>query len=171
MLMCSNRTVSLFWTRRPSASSSGMGLRGDDLPNVVGVVVGVAGDLLTLTRDAAVVLLERISFQMRVEEDLGVLVDEGDLVIVLNVTSTAEHVVALERLLKLGAHEGIAGTALDEDGKVDPEPEEVETPNGRMMRAKKRAKSDERHARSRDPFDVEQLPEIPSDGATDGHEK
>lgn len=45
-------------------------LRRHDDPVVVAVVVWVAGDLLTLTTDATIVVFERVLIRMRVEEAL-----------------------------------------------------------------------------------------------------
>ena len=99
---------------------------GDDLPEVVGVVVGVASDLLTLGRNTAVVVTKGVSVGVTVEVDLCILVTDVDSVVVVDADGLLSHDVVAESLLELGAHEVVAGTGAVEDGEVNLEPEEVE---------------------------------------------
>lgn len=101
-------------------------VHGKDLPVVVGIVVGVTGDLLALARDTAIIVAERVSVLVTVEVGLGLLVANADAVVVLDVNSVGQHDVVAEGLLELGGHEVVAGAGAVEDGKVDLEPEEVE---------------------------------------------
>lgn len=55
---------------------------GYDLPVVVLVCVAVAGDLLALGADAAVVVAQGVLLRVRVQEDFGVFVADGDCVVV-----------------------------------------------------------------------------------------
>lgn len=66
-----------------SASLLRKGLSGDDLPVVVGVVVAVTRDLLTLRTDAPVVVLQGIPVGMRVQEHLGVFVTDSQSIVVM----------------------------------------------------------------------------------------
>lgn len=69
-------------TNDATTTGSWQGLGGDDLPPVVGVVVGVTGDLLTLAADAAIIVAKGIKILMGMKVDLGVLVLESDGVVV-----------------------------------------------------------------------------------------
>lgn len=69
-------------TNDAATTGSWQSLGGDDLPEVVGVVVGVTGDLLTLATDAAILIAKGISLLMGVKIHLGVLVLESDGVVV-----------------------------------------------------------------------------------------
>lgn len=65
-----------------TTSGLGDGLGGDDLPLVVKILVWVTCNLLALTADSSILILERILVLVRMQEDLGILVLEGDGVIV-----------------------------------------------------------------------------------------
>ena len=60
---------------------------GDDLPLVVAVVVPVGGNLLALATDTTVIVLQRVTFWVRVQEDPGVLVPDRDRVVVADLCS------------------------------------------------------------------------------------
>lgn len=128
-------------------STSGLGesLGRNNLPVVVGVIVSVTGDLLTLATDTTIVVLKRILVRVRVQEYAGILVPDRNGVVVAdlccscNVFSVAIHslneeltvavqqkFVTAQRLLERGAHEGVAGTGVGEKGKMDPEDGKVE---------------------------------------------
>lgn len=70
MLQLNNIVVS----HDPATTRLGDFLGRDDLPVVVGVVVGIASDLLALGTDTAVIIPQRVSFFVRVEVLLRVLV-------------------------------------------------------------------------------------------------
>jgi hypothetical protein len=99
---------------------------GHNLPQVVGVVVGISSDLLTLRGDTAVVVAKRIPVRVTVKIDLGVLVADVDGIVVVDADRLLCHDVVAERLLELGAHKVVARSRTGQDGKVDLEPEEVE---------------------------------------------
>jgi hypothetical protein len=52
---------------------------------VVGIVVSIASDLLTLATDTAVFVLEGVLVRVRVEIDLGVLMTEGKYIVVVDI--------------------------------------------------------------------------------------
>lgn len=66
----------------PATTRLGDFLGRDDLPVVVSVIVGIAGDLLALRTDTAVIISQGISFIVRVEVLLRVLVTYGDSIVV-----------------------------------------------------------------------------------------
>lgn len=145
----------------------------DDLPEVVGVVVRVASDLLALGRDATVLVTQRVFVNMRVKVDLGVLVLHRNVVEVVNSNGLLGHEVVAQCLLEFRRHEIITGTRSGKDGEVDLEPEEVhhERHNDESNDA-----SAEVLAKSRDAqrallaVDVEQVPEVDDDRHTDREE-
>jgi hypothetical protein len=98
----------------------------DDLPEVVGVVVGVTSDLLALGRDTAIIVTEGVLVRVTVKVDLGVLVADVDGIKVVDADGLLGHDVVAESLLELGAHEIVTRAGTVEDGEVDLEPEEVE---------------------------------------------
>lgn len=134
----------------PAACRGERACRLDD-PVVVGVVERVARHLLALRRDAPVVVLERVTVRVRVQEGLGAAVLDRQRVVVADLcakeagsssvgTACAVRRGLLQRertlgesrqraveesLLERRAHEVVAGARVGEDGKVDPEPEEV----------------------------------------------
>ena len=60
------------------------GLGGDDFPKVVGVVVGVSGNLLALATDTAIGVCQGVALVMGMEENLGFLVLDGDNIEIVN---------------------------------------------------------------------------------------
>lgn len=119
---------------------------GLDDPVVVGVVEGVAGDLLAGRRDAAVIVLERVVLRVRVQESFGPLVLDREGVVIADLcgTSTRQPEIShrvrhgrltlgqsgqraiLQSLLECRTHKVVAGARLGQDGKVHPEPEQVD---------------------------------------------
>lgn len=71
-------------THDASAAGRRKRFRGDDLPVVVGVIVGVGGDLLTLATDAPVSVPQRVLVRVRVKVRFSFLVLDDDGVIVAN---------------------------------------------------------------------------------------
>lgn len=144
--------------------------QGDDLPEVVGVVVRVAGDLLALARDAAVVVAKRVTGLVAVEVGLGLLVAQGDGVVVVDGDGVGEHDVVAQCLLELGRHEVVAGAGAAQYGKVHLEPEQVEDEGhdneaegartevlGELAQAQRAVLA----------LDVQQVPEVDDDGRAD----
>lgn len=149
------------------------GLGWDDLPEVVGVVVGVSGDLLALAGDSAVVVAQRVPVGVTVEVDLGVLVLHADVVKVFNLDGLLRHDVVAESLLELGAHEIVTRAGTGKDGKVDLEPEKVEqegdddqTGDASAQMLAEFGKTE----RALSPVDVEEVPKVNSNRDTDGEE-
>jgi hypothetical protein len=146
---------------------------GNNLPEVVGVVVGVTSDLLTLRRDTAIVVTERVSVRVTVEVDLGVLVTDVDSIVVVDADGLLGHDVVAESLLELGAHEVVTRAGAVEDGKVDLEPEEVEhewdddqTSDASSQVLAKLGQTES----TLSTVDVEKRPEVNGDWDTDGEE-
>ena len=75
-----------------TTSSLGKRLGRENPPVVVGVIVSIASDLLTLTTDTAVFILKGVLVRVRVEIDLGVLMTEGENIIVVDVYKGASSV-------------------------------------------------------------------------------
>lgn len=159
-----NAVASLF---RDGASSR------DNLPEVVGVIVGISGDLLTLGRDTAVVVTKRVSVGMTVEVDLCVLVTDVDGVVVVDADGLLGHDVVAESLLELGAHEVVTGTGAVEDGEMDLEPEEVEheRDDDQTSDTSTQVLAELGQTESAlSTVDVEKRPEVNGDGDADGEE-
>jgi hypothetical protein len=137
--------------------------RGDDLPQVVGVVVRVAGNLLTLRRDTAIIITQRVLVNMRMKVDLGLLVLHRDVVEVIDANRLLGHQVVAKSLLELGCHEIVTRTRSGENGEVDLEPEEVhqERNDDKADDASSQVLSEFRNGqRTLLAVDVEQIPEI-----------
>lgn len=60
-------------------------LGGNDSPVVVGIVVAITSDLLTLTADSTIFVRQRVPVRVGVKEDLGVLVTHRDDIVVVDV--------------------------------------------------------------------------------------
>jgi hypothetical protein len=146
---------------------------GDDLPEVVGVVVRVTSDLLTLGRDTAIVVTKRVLVGVTVEVDLGVLVADVDGVKVVDADGLLGHDVVAESLLELGAHEIVTRTGAVEDGEVDLEPEEVEHEGDDNQTSDTSSQVLAELGQTESALsavDVEQRPEVNGDGNTNGEE-
>jgi hypothetical protein len=146
---------------------------GDDLPEVVGVIVGVTSDLLTLGRDTAIVVTKRVLVGVTVEVDLGVLVADVDGVKVVDADGLLGHDVVAESLLELGAHEIVTRTGAVEDGEVDLEPEEVEHEGDDNQTSDTSSQVLAELGQTESALsavDVEQRPEVNGDGNTNGEE-
>lgn len=70
---------------RPSWASRGKCFRRDDLPVIVCVVMTVTSDLLALATDTAILVLQRITLLMGVQEDLCFPVLQNHSIVVANV--------------------------------------------------------------------------------------
>lgn len=92
-----------------------------DLPVIVGIVVRVTGDLLSLTTDSTVVVTERVSIGVRVKESLGILVSDGNGIVESNLLSIQEQFVTRQCLLECWTHETIPRSGVDENLEVNPE--------------------------------------------------
>lgn len=93
-----------------ATTSSWQGLCRDDLPEVVGVVVGVTSDLLTLAADASILVAKGIKLLMGMKEDLGVFVLESDGVVVADFLTVKQELVSGQCLLEGWAHEAVASS-------------------------------------------------------------
>jgi hypothetical protein len=145
----------------------------DDLPEVVGVVVRVSSNLLTLRRNTAIVVTKRVLVGVTVEVDLGILVTDVDGVVVVDADGLLSHDIVAEGLLELGAHKVVTRAGAVEDGEVDLEPEEVEhegdddqtsDTSSQVLAELGKAES------ALSAVDVEQRPEVNCDWDTDGEE-
>ena len=149
------------------------GDRRQDLPLVVGVVVGVSRDLLALARNPPIIIAQRVPLPVTVEEDLGVLVSNGEGVVVLNTNGLRGHHVVTQGFLEFRRHEIIAGAGASQDGEMDLEPEEIEE-QGQNDQAhtashKMLAPLDHRERTPRT-SNIQQVPQVNGDRGTDGHE-
>lgn len=75
---------------------------------VVGVIVGIASDLLSLGGDTAIVVSERIAVRVAVEVDFCLLVADGDGVVVIDANRLQRHHIVAQGFLKLGSHKVVA---------------------------------------------------------------
>lgn len=146
-------------------------LERDDLPVVVGIIVRVTCNLLSLAGNATVVVTERVAVRMRVEVGLGFLVSDRNRVVVVNGDGIGEHDVVAQSLLELGSHKVISGTRSGQDGEMDLEPEEVEEeghddqtkgPSTKVLDEQAHRKSATR------PLDIQEIPQVDDDGGADG---
>ena len=101
-------------------------LRRKYLPVVVGVVVGVASDLLSLRGNSAIVVTERVAVGVAVKVDLSFLVTQSNRVVVVDAYGLERHHVIAQSFLELWGHEIVSGAGPVEDSEVDLEPEQVE---------------------------------------------
>ena len=108
------------------ANLAGQLLHGKDLPVVVGVVMRVSGNLLSLRRDAAIVVAKRVAIGVAVKVDLRLLVTHGDRIVVVDPDRLESHYVVAQSLLELWCHEVVARAGPAQDSEVDLEPEQVE---------------------------------------------
>lgn len=148
-------------------------IAGQDLPLVVGVVVGITSDLLTLAGNTAIVITQGVLVPVAVEEDLGVLVAHGNGVEVLNANRLSGHLVVTKSLLELGSHKVVAGARPIENSKVDLEPEQVkhEGDNDQSNSASNKVLAPVDHAqRSLLAVDIQEVPQVNEDCRADGHE-
>lgn len=98
---------------------------GQNLPLVVGVVVGVTGNLLSLTGDTPIIIAKRVLVIVTVKVDLGVLVADDDVVIVFKINSIGGQWVVGQRCLELGSHKVITRSRASQDREMHLEPEQV----------------------------------------------
>jgi hypothetical protein len=148
-------------------------VRRPDLPVVVGVVVRVAGDLLALARNTAVVISEGVTVLMTVEVGLGLLVSNSDAVVVLDIDRVGQHDVVAEGLLEFGCHEVVTRTGSVENSEVNLEPEEVEQErhDDQAKGTGSKVLAELLHTDSTaGSVDVEKIPEIDNDSTTNGNE-
>lgn len=146
---------------------------GDDLPEVVGVVVGVTSDLLALGRNTTIVVTKRVLVGVTVEIDLGVLVADVDGVVVVDADSLLGHDVVAESLLEFRAHKVVARAGTGKNGKVDLEPEEVEQEGNDNQTSDASSQVLAKLGQSEGALsavDVEKRPKINGDGDTNGEE-
>ena len=147
--------------------------RGKNLPVVVGIVEGITSHLLTLARNTAIIVPQRILVRVGMEVGLGLLVPEADGVIVVNGDSVSEHNVVAEGLLEFRGHEVVARSRASEDGEVDLEPEEVEdeghNDQTKSASSKVLAKLGQCQSATRT-LDVQEIPQVNAYGRADGDE-
>lgn len=146
---------------------------GENFPYIVRVVKRVARHLLTLARDTAIIVAEGIFLIVAVQEDLGVLVFDRQMVIVENIEGRGVHNVVAQGLLEFGGHEVVARARPAEDGKMDLEPEEVEEEGDNYQTNgtsnKVLAKGDHVQCTLL-AVDVQESPQIDADRRSDGDE-
>lgn len=140
---------------------------------IVGIVEGVACDLLTLTRYTTVVISQRILVRMAMEECFGILVPQDDGVIVLDVDGGLMHEIVAQSLLKFRGHKVVTRPRSGQDGEVNLEPEEIEEEGNddeTQSSCRKVLAKGEKIQSSTFAFDVEEIPEIDQNSTTDGEE-
>lgn len=142
-------------------------LHRNDLPVVVGIVVRVSSDLLTLARNTAVVVSKRIVVLVAVEIGLGLLVSQSNCIVVIDCDGIGQHDVVAQRLLEFGSHEVVSRSRAGEDREVNLEPEEVEDEGhddqAESTRRKVLTKLRQAQRASR-PLDVQQVPQVDRHG-------
>lgn len=102
------------------------GVRGFEDPDVVGVLVRVAGHLLACRRNTAVVVPERVAVRVRVQKDRGRLVPQSDVGVVRNRETVPNSSPALEFGLESVAHKRVSWPAPRQQVEMEPEPQQVE---------------------------------------------
>lgn len=98
----------------------------EDFPHIVGIVVWVARHLLALAGNTAIVVSQRIPLVVAVEIGLGLLMLDGDRIIVVDGDGIRKHHIVAEGFLELGGHEIVARAGASKYGEMDLEPEKVE---------------------------------------------
>lgn len=145
----------------------------NNLPVVVGVVEWISGNLLTLGRNSAVFVSQRISIWVRVKVGLGVLVSQNNRVHIMNWLRVGGHEIVAESLLELWAHKVISWAGAGENGEVHLEPEEVEEEwdkdESENAGEEVLAEVDERQS-SLATVDIEQVPKVNGDCSSNGEE-
>lgn len=147
--------------------------RGENLPIVVGIIVRVASNLLTLAGNTAIVVTQGILVGMAVQERLGLLMFDRDGVVVLNIDRIRQHGIVTQCFLKFGRHEIIPGAGARQYGKVDLEPEQIkqEWKNNEADSTSSKVPSKLRKADGASrALDVQQIPEINDNRGTNGDE-
>lgn len=82
--------------------------------------------VLTLGRNSAILVTQRVLVWVRVKETLRILVPDLDGVVEMHADAVLGHDIVCERLLERGRHEIVAGAASVQDAEVNLEPEKVE---------------------------------------------
>ncbi len=108
------------------ASQNFVTLQRQDLPVIICVSVGIAGDLLTLTRNSSVVVSQWISIRMTMEETVSFLMLDLDVIIVIDGYRVGQHCIVSQSLLEFWGHEVVARARAVQDRKVNLKPEEIE---------------------------------------------
>lgn len=85
-------------------------VHGKNLPVVVGVIVRVTGDLLTLAGNTAIVVAEGVLVLVAVEVGLGLLVTDANAVVIMDIDRVGQHDIVAEGLLELWGHEVVSRT-------------------------------------------------------------
>lgn len=146
---------------------------GPDLPVVVGVIVRVAGDLLALAGNTAVVVSKGVAVLVTVEVGLGLLVSNSDAVVVLDVNRIGQHDVVAKGLLEFGRHEVVTRTRSVENSEVNLEPKKVEQERqddqAKGTGSKVLAELLQTNSTAGS-VDVEKIPEVDNDGTANGNE-
>jgi hypothetical protein len=106
----------LGWNRR----------RRKDLPVVVGIIVGVASYLLSLRRDTSILVSEWVAVWVAVKVDLGLLVADGDGIVVIDANRLKAHDIVAQGFLELWSHKIVTRSRTSKNGEMNLEPEEVE---------------------------------------------
>ena len=146
---------------------------GQDLPVIVGVVERVAGDLLTLARDSAVIISQGVVIVMAVEVGLCLLVPDGQGIVILDINRVGQHDIVAQGLLKFGSHEVIARAGSAENSEVHLEPEEVkdkrQDDEAEGACSEMLAKLGEAEG-SLGSLNIQQVPKVDDDGGANGDE-
>lgn len=146
---------------------------GKDLPIVVGVIVRITGNLLTLAGNTTVIVSEGVFVLVTVKIGLCLLVSNSNAIVVLNIKSIGQHDIVAQGFLELRSHEVVTWARAGEDSKVNLEPEEVEEERqeGKTESASSKvlAKLGQADSTTR-ALDVEQVPEVNGNGGSDSDE-
>lgn len=145
----------------------------EDLPVVVGIVVGVSSNLLALAGNTTIIISKRVAILVAVKIGLGLLMPDSDAVVILNVKRIGQHNVVAKGLLEFWGHEIIARTRSGENGEVDLEPEKVEKEwhNGQAEGTSSKMLGEflQRDGTT-GALDVEKIPKINGDSGSNGNE-
>lgn len=102
-----------------------IGISGENLLIVVGVIEWVISDLLILVGNMIIVILQRIMFWVVVKVSFGFFVFDRDGVVIVNGDGVVEYDVVVQGFLEFGGYEIIIGVGVGENGEVNLELEEV----------------------------------------------
>ena len=141
---------------------------------VVGVVMGVSSNLLSLGRNTSIIVTQRVAVRMAVKVDFGLLVTDGDGIIVVDTDGLKAHDIVAQSLLELWGHEVVTRAGSCEDGEVDLEPEKVEEERNDDQANSASSKVLAKLGQSQGTLssvDVHQVPEVNHDWYTNGEER
>lgn len=140
---------------------------------VVGVIMGVSSNLLSLGGNAAIVVSERVAVSVTVKIDLRFFVADRNRVEIVDANRLEGHGIVAQCLLKLWGHEVVSRSRLAEDSEMHLEPEKVQEERNDN---KARGASNKMLAKlwkAQGPLaaiDIREVPQINQDGDANGEE-